>query len=64
MPITQINFPFAEPFFQLTTSNVNEGDGSAVVVVELRGTEIAFDLEVTVQTIGGGTATGNTAWDT
>ena len=62
-----IKILFAEPFFQLGTSNVNEDAGSAVVVVELRATEIAFDLEVTVVTTAPASspspATGNMACD-
>ena len=46
---------------------MNEGDGSAGVVVELRADEIAFDLEVTVVTTAPGSspspATGNMACD-
>ena len=60
-------FPFAEPFFELNTADVVESVGSAVVGVELRGTEIAFDIEVTVVTTDPATspspATGNMACD-
>ena len=58
-------YPFAVPFFELNTANVNENVGSAVAFVELRGTEIAFDIEVTVMTTDPATspspATGNMA---
>ena len=59
-------YPFAVPFFRLIpTLNVNESVGSAVAFVELRGTEIAFDIEVTVMTTDPATspnpATGNMA---
>ena len=58
--------PFAEPFFELNTTDVVESAGSAVVVVELRAAEITFDVAVTVQTITAATATfpatGNMAW--
>ena len=42
---------------------MDEDDGSAPVDVELRAAEIAFDVEVTVQTIAGGSATGNMTCD-
>ena len=55
------------PFFQLVADNVNEDVGSAVAFVELRATEIAFDVEVTVVTADPASspspATGNMACD-
>ena len=60
-------FPFAVPFFELNTANVVESVGSAVVGVELRATEITFDVEVTVVTADPASspspATGNMACD-
>ena len=55
-------YPFAVPFFELNTTNVVESAGSAVVIVELRSTELAFDIEVTVETVFG-TAAGIMACD-
>ena len=56
-------YPFAEPFFELNTTDVVESAGSAVVAVELRGTEITFDIAVTLATATAATAafpaTGN-----
>ena len=54
------------PFFRLTAQNVNEDVGSAVAFVELRATEIAFDVVVTVVTADSASlnsATGNMACD-
>ena len=43
-----------------STSNVNEASGPASVFVRLvvSSGELTFDITVTIETIGGGTATG------
>ena len=47
--------PLAAP----NLNDVNESDGFALVRVELNGAMLASAFEVTVQTITGGSATGN-----
>ena len=38
--------------------DVNETAGPAIVVVELSGADLTFAIDVTVETVGGGSATG------
>ena len=61
-------YPFAVPnasFLPFSPSvapilnDVNEADGFAPIRVELGGAILTSSFEVTVQTIAGGTATGN-----
>ena len=52
------------PDFTLLPHDVTEGDGFALVRVELGGAILTSAFEVTVQTIaGGGSAIGNTVFD-
>ena len=44
--------------FTETSYDVSEDAGPAVVVVELGGAHLTFPIDVTVETIAGGTATG------
>ena len=55
-------YPFAVPAFRIisdTLYEVNEADGTAEVAVTVIGAVLTFDIEVTVNTTTGGSATGN-----
>ena len=52
-PLTAAVFSFTE-----TSYDVSEDAGPAVVVVELSGADLTFAIDVTVLTVGGGSATG------
>ena len=52
-PLTAAVFSFTE-----TSYDVSEDAGPAVVTVELGGADLTFPINVTVETIAGGTATG------
>ena len=44
--------------FTETSYDVSEDAGPAVVVVELGGADLTFPIDVTVESVGGGSATG------
>ena len=44
--------------FTEASYDVSEDAGTAVVVVELGGADLTFPIDVTVETVGGGSATG------
>ena len=48
----------AEFSFTSISSDVDEHAGPAVKVVELSGCSLTFAINVTVETVGGGSATG------
>ena len=53
-PLTAAVFSFTE-----TSYDVSEDAGPAVVVVELSRADLTFPIDVTVETVGGGSATGS-----
>ena len=61
-------WPFADadvsflPLAGPNLNDVNEGDGFVIVSIVLGGATLGSALEVTVQTIPGGSATGNTVF--
>ena len=58
--VADISFlPLAAPYL----NDVTEGDGFVIVSIVLGGATLTSALEVTVQTIPGGSATGNTVFD-
>ena len=52
-PLTAAVFSFTE-----TSYDVNENAGTAAVTVELSGADLTFPIDMTVETVAGGTATG------
>ena len=58
--VADISFlPLAAPYL----NDVTEGDGFVIVSIALGGATLTSALEVTVQTIPGGSATGNIVFD-
>ena len=61
LPFTVADISFL-PLAGPNLNDVNEGDGFVIVSIVLGGATLGSALEVTVQTIPGGSATGNTVF--
>ena len=58
MQLYQYSLTAAVFSFTEISYDVNETAGPAIVVVELSGADLTFAINVTVETLGGGSATG------